>query len=218
MNCRTARGLFSLHIDKCLSYEEERALIQHLEECTTCAAEYKGVERTVGWVRDLPEIPPSETFLQDVLLAAKETRQAAAVPLTAGWRERIREFFAGLSWASSPLVAPAALILGLGVGLGGTMVAFHGLGGGGSAGPSLADAPLAVEQVEPQPPSGPFEDLVQEMLRRAESERTEEEATESVPDLEWGPPLDVDIRGQQVGASPETWRNGDAKRRVTVAF
>ena len=39
MNCRTARGLFSLHIDKCLSYEEERALellervgLEHLKD------------------------------------------------------------------------------------------------------------------------------------------------------------------------------------------
>lgn len=217
MNCRTARGLFSLRIDRCLSYEEERKLMQHLEECTTCAAEYKGVERTVGWVRDLPEIQPSETFLQDVILAAREAREAAAVPPTPGLRERIREFFAGLSWASSPLVAPAALVLGLGVGLGGTMIALNGFGDGAPDTPPMAGGTLT-EEVESLAPSGPFEDLVQEMLHRVESESTETEETENVPDLEWGPPLDADVQGRQVGTSTETWRDRGARRRATVVF
>ena len=123
MNCKAARSLFSLQIDKYLSYEEERKLMQHLEQCTNCAAEYKAVQRTVGLVRDLPEIAPSETFVQDVLLAARKARQTAATPPSPGIRERIRAFFASPSWAGSPLVAPAALVLGLAVGLSGTMLA-----------------------------------------------------------------------------------------------
>jgi hypothetical protein len=218
MNCRTARSLFSLHIDRYLSYEEERKRMQHLEDCTSCAAEYKGVERTVGWVRDLPEIAPSETFVQDVVLAAREARQRAEAPPTPGFGERIRAFLSSPSWARSPLVAPAALILGLAVGLGGTMLAFHGAGGGSPGDLTVAEPVGRLVGPTPPPPVGPFEDLVQQMLQRIESEDTEGEEIENVPDLEWGPPLNADITGRQVGTSSETRREREGGRRVTVVF
>jgi hypothetical protein len=100
------------------------------------------------------------------------------------------------------------------------MVALNVLDDGSSGEPALADQDHrpVVEEVEPAAPSGPFEDLVQEMLRRAELENTEAKETENVPDLEWGPPLDTDIEGRRVGTSPETWRERDGRSRVTVAF
>ena len=223
MNCRTARSLFSLHLDRYLSYEEERNLMQHLGQCTTCAAEYKGVEQTVRWVRDLPGMPASETFLQDVIVAAREARRVAGNPPAPRLRGRLREVFAWPSWFGSPLVAPAALALGLAVGLGGTMLVSHGPAEGPSAVQVVATSgDLAAEDdevIEAPPPSGPFEDLVQEMLRRAELEKTGPEEGEVLDeDLKWGPPVDAEVQGRQVGTSTESWRDRDAGRRVTVAF
>jgi hypothetical protein len=56
------------------------------------------------------------------------------------------------------------------------------------------------------------------MFRRVELESTEADEAEEVPDLEWGPPLDPDVHPQQVGTKPETWRERDSRRRVTVAY
>jgi hypothetical protein len=222
MNCRTARSLFSLHLDRYLSYEKERKLMKHLEECTACAAEIRGVEQTVGWVRDLPGIQPSETFLQDVVLAARRLKEADANIPVPGFKERLREFFARFSWTGSPLIAPAALVLGLAVGLGGTMLVSHGPGED-HPGLQVAATPEGLtvdhsEDAEALAPSGLFEDLVQEMLRRAELEQTETEEGGQVEDLEWGSPLDPDVQGRQVGTSAEDWRNRDTKPQVTVAY
>lgn len=227
MNCRTARKLFSLRIDKGLSYEKESKLIEHLEACPECASEYEGFEQAVAMVRELPDIPPSETFLEDVMQSVREAKAAETSPPPVGLRERLSEWFGGFAWSRSPVFAPAALILGLAVGLSGAMIVFNSSTEAPTfAGePAQSSGPVAgmasdsdINDIDTPAPSGRFEELVQDMLRRAETTESEDTEAQTVPDLEWGPPLQEEYLGRQVGTSTEDRRERDSRDRVIVAF
>jgi anti-sigma factor RsiW len=228
MNCKIARGLFSLRLDDGLSYEEQRRLSQHLDSCSNCMEEYRGLERTVGLLHSLPEIEASGTFLQDVLRAARQT-QGEGLPASSapGLWERFR------GWASSAVLDPAprwavaALALGLVVGISGSILVFHG-----------ARAPEVAQQVQslaiPHPetsvtaepaqvspssmPSGPFEDLVQEMLRRTESGSAGATDSSSTTSPEWGAGWDPAVHGQTVGQEPATTRGRGREGSVYIVF
>ena len=227
MNCKTARGLLSLRLDGGLSFGEERQLSQHLDGCRSCAEELRNLEQAVACVRNLPEIQPSEAFVRDVLQAVRGAREAASIARPT-LIERLRDRLAEILWTPSTRFAAAALVLGLTVGIGGSMLAFRPTDGVQTAeqipppaSTAVASSPanLAGGPIEAPAPSGPFEDLVQEMLRRVES--GDEEAADlpaEVPDLDWGSATSRDALGRQVGAESQTGRQRDPKARVTVAY
>lgn len=228
MNCKTARGLFSLRLDEELSYEEQRRLTQHLESCPGCMGEYSGLERTVGFLHDLPTIEAPGTFLQDVLRAARNLDGADAGPARApGVWERIRGWVSSGVGEPAPRWALAALSLGLVVGVSGSMMIFHRTQApvtaarteSVSAPQASAEAlalPAAVSSSEM--PSGPFEDLVQEMLRRAESTPSGAVDSSSTPNPEWGAGWDPGVRGQSVGYGPTVPTGRPREGSVSIVF
>jgi predicted anti-sigma-YlaC factor YlaD len=228
MNCKATRELFSLRLDGALSFQEVRSFQDHLAQCTACSEEFVGFERTVGLVRSLPEVAPPAEFVQNVLRAARQAK-APSAPMAPAWRERLSGIFETLVAAASPRAAVAALALGLIVGVGGSMVLFQ------SRAPRIETAATAADPSPVQtlpvsslarssspatattttsPPSGQFEDLVQEMLRRAGT--TEEVVEDSLPELEWGVSPDAGGMGRQVNAGSGSGSGRDG--RVTRVF
>lgn len=236
MNCKTARGLFSLHLDEGLSYEEQRILLRHLDACPDCAAEHRKLERTIGLVRNLPDVPAPDMFLQNVLRAARQAEPARAGTPARGIGERIRDFFAGLEWLSSPRVAPAALALGLIVGVTASVLILRsnrlpevaeraGQQVTAPLAPSVESgygtAPVAGSIVGPSSipvASGPFEDLIAQMMHRLDANSQETGDSTTAPELQWGPTRDAAGLGQQVGARPTVPGRGQAGGRVYVVF
>jgi hypothetical protein len=228
MNCKTARGLFSLRLDEGLSYDEQRRLTQHLDSCPRCLEEYRGVERTVGLLHDLPEIEASPTFLQDVLRAARNLHgEEASLARAPGIWERMRGRFSVGLLEPAPRWALAALTLGLIVGVSGSMMLFHRTPVPVSAErvetvstpratPVAAVPPAAVSPSEM--PSGPFEDLVQEMLRRAESAPSGGADSSSTPNPEWGAGWDPSVHGQAVGYGPTVPTGRAREGSVSIVF
>jgi anti-sigma factor RsiW len=233
MNCKNARGLFSLRLDAGLSYEEQRNLTQHLDACPGCAGEFRKLEQTVGLVRDLPEISAPDLFLQNVLRAAEEAERREERPAVRGFGERLREFFGGLEWLSSPRFAPAALALGLIVGVGASVVILRSNHPIEVAQQVAFSAPKATEPALPAAPasgsivgpssipvaSGPFEELIAQMMHRLDaSSPGVAEDTTGAGDLQWGPTRDAAGIGQQVGANPMMPRDYRRGGRVYVVF
>jgi anti-sigma factor RsiW len=234
MNCKTARGLFSLRLDEGLSYEEQRALTHHLDRCPGCAGELRKLERTVGLVRGLPEILPPDMFVQDVLRAARQVKGGAAIASSPSFGERLRDFVSGLEWLRSPRFAPAALALGLVVGVTASVLILHPhpaveiaqqlpASSPKTTGPAVAVAPTAAPIVGPASipvASGPFEELVAQMKDRLEADTpgVAEDTTGSM-NFQWGPTRDGAGIGQQVGAGPSSPTSGNRRGgRVYVVF
>ena len=232
MNCKTVRGLFSLCLDEGMCYEEQRAFVQHLNSCAACAGEYRKFERAIGLVRDLPQIPPPDMFLQNVVHAARETQRERQRPPVRSLGERIREFFGGLEWLGSPRVAPAALALGLVVGVAASV---YVLRPDTPVEVARVQTPAAVEGSTPTRPapstgdpivgpasvpvvSGPFEDLVDQMMVRLGTDSPGVTDTTDALNGQWGPTRDAAGVGQQVGAGPVTSRAGNRGGRVYVVF
>jgi anti-sigma factor RsiW len=225
MNCRTARGLFSLRLDDGLSYEEQRALSRHLDACAGCATEFRNLERTVGLVRDLPEIPAPDIFLQNVLRAARQAESGREAPPVRGFGERVREFFGGLEWLSSPRFAPAALALGLIVGVGGSVLILRSnhpvqLAQQIPSAAPAASAPGTIVGPSSIPvASGPFEELVAQMMHRLEANAPGVVGdTTGSDNLQWGPTRDAAGIGRQVDVSPTTQGGSRRGGRVYVVF
>jgi len=227
MNCRKARSLLSLRLDGCISYGEERRLSQHLESCASCSSEYSGLEQTVRAVRDLPEIPPRESFVEEVLEAVRYADQVPSLPRV-GLLDRMRIGVARLVSSPSPRFAAAALCLGLVVGIAGSMLAFRAPSGGVSTATTVTGGTSVVQTAEGQNridsedtplPSGPFDDLVEEMLLRLESEPSDaEQPSPEAPAIDWGSAVEVDAYGRQVTTGGQSGRGFDPKARITVAY
>lgn len=228
MNCKTARGLFSLRLDDGLSYEEQRRMTQHLDSCPRCMGEYHDLERTVGLLHDLPQIAAPSAFVQDVLRAARNLgSEEDALSTAPGVWDRMRGWISSRVLEPTPRWALAAATLGLIVGVSGSMMIFH-----------RSPVPVAAERVEsvsaPQAsvestntpaavspsemPSGPFEDLVQEMLGRVESTPTGEADSSSTPNPEWGAGWDPGVHGQAVGYGPTAPRGRAREGSVSIVF
>ena len=228
MNCKTARGLFSLRLDQGLSYEEQRRTTQHLDSCPRCLGEYRGLERTVNLLHDLPEVEASGTFLQDVLRAARNLHgEEASLARAPGIWERMRGWVSAGVLEPAPRWAFAALTLGLIVGVSGSMMMFHRTlvpvaderVETVSAPQASADAPVSPVAVSPgEMPSGPFEDLVQEMLHRAESTPSGSADSSSTPNPEWGAGWDPGVHGQSVGYGPTVSRGRVREGSVSIVF
>jgi len=228
MNCKTARDLFSLRIDEGLSYEEQRRMTQHLDSCPRCMDEYRGLERTVRLLHSLPEVEAPGTFVQDVLRAARQSRggEPSVATIPGAWG-RMRGWVSSLVLESTPRWAIAALTLGLVVGVGGSMMIFHRsplpevAQRAEIATPSVqeaesSDAPAAVSPSAM--PSGPFEDLVQEMLRRVESTPAIATDSSSTPNPDWGAGWDPGVRGQAVDFGPVAPRGRAREGSVSIVF
>lgn len=222
MNCKTARLGFSLRLDGGLSYEETRAFQDHLRCCPACTREYAAFQRTVDFVRSLPEVPAPPTFVQDVVRAARMAQSAdkPALPRVS-WLQQMGDRLGGFAWIGSPRFAVAAASLGLILGVGGSMLLFRAPASTAERGERAPATNLARAIGEPSiegsagslnpserstagataPPSGPFEDLVQQMLVRAETSQ-DAAAVDSLPqqELDWGLSPDAGSMGRQVNA------------------
>lgn len=235
MNCKTARDLFSLRLDEGLSFEEQRLLTLHLDACPDCAVQFRKLERTVGLIQELPEVAPPDMFLQNVLRAARQVDRARQPLEVRGVGERLREFFAGPEWLRSPRVALAGLALGLVVGVTASVAILHrehpvdvaqqtsSPAARETEAPATAGAPATGSIVGPSSvpvASGPFEDLVAQMMRRLDSSAPQEtlgdSATTQPP--QWGPTRDAAGIGQQVGAGPAMPGANRHGGRVYVVF
>ncbi len=232
MNCKTARGFFSLHLDGGLSFEEQSRLDLHLERCLDCARELTRVRKTVEMLRQLPEVPVSPNFVQDVVRAA---RQAKGAPQVApSFWERLRERVASFDWDPSPRLALAGaslLVLGVVVGVGGGLLLFGGHGSPGtnpvvvthtaeqipSSGPSFVNMTGTVG-TGGQSASGPFEDLIQQMMHRMDTAAANAGDTTTAPPLDWRSARVAGPVGQPVAASPTVQRDGQRGGGVYIDF
>jgi len=238
MNCKSARKRFSLRIDGDMSFEEQRRLAEHLESCPTCDASFRSFERTVSLVRGLPPVDVPDTFVQDVLLSVRQARAAQVAPPRAGFRERLDAFFERFTWVtSSPRLAPAALVLGVGVGLFGAFVVLRP-----AAQPVVAQrgAPAAEARVQPsgsaptdammasgagvapstpsEVPSQPLKDLIRDLVAREEA-NPPATADSAAPDLDWGTATVPDLSRQVTTQRPSTTaRDPDRSGRVSIVF
>lgn len=223
MKCRKARNLLSQNLDGRLSFEEERQLRQHMESCAACAAEYKGLRTTVDLVRALPQFKPQERFVEDLLERVRGLDEQGVAASGPSLWERIQTRLFPPGWSLSPQFAAAAVVVGLVVGIGGMMIIYQSPGGAARGGSSPAIATTAGstdgrEGVAPAP-AREFEDLVDEMLRRAEATQAEElEGPEGPPSLDWGSAYDADAMGRQVGSGSQRETDRSDKERVTVVF
>ncbi len=231
MNCRHAKGLFSPSLDAVLSFEERRKLDAHLERCPACRGEFAKLERTVAWVRDLPELAADEGFVDRVLLAARQARASqASLPPEPGLWERVRAGISELGWSPSPRVAIAALALGLIVGVTGSMLVIHrpSSSTGTSTTAQLgSDAPLETESpaaamrspVAETPVPGSIGDLVDEMVRRMEGVGASAADSAETQALDWTPTRDPGATGRVVGSEPTAPGEGRGRgNRVYIVF
>lgn len=231
MNCRSVRGLFSPSLDAALSFEERRRLESHLKTCPSCQTEYSKLCRTVGWVRDLPQIAPDSGFVERVLAAARQSESrkeyAASEP---GFWDRLRAGVAELGWSISPRVAIGAVALGLVVGVTGSMLVLRGpeqVGLGPTASnveqvptetpasgtPSVAGAPSET------PVPGSISDLVDEMVRRMETDARASGDSSVTSDPDWTPTQGPGAGGRVVGTEPPaSGQNQERGGRVYIVF
>lgn len=103
MNCGEARELFSPYLDGQVSGAQMRAVGRHIEECSRCGREYRGLQRTQQLLAELgPRKAPSDLALklrvaisrevaharrprfQGVLVRFENALNALLVPATAG--------------------------------------------------------------------------------------------------------------------------------------
>jgi len=230
MNCKATRGLFSLHIDRGLSYADQGEVDHHLEACPDCALEYRRLKRTVEMVRDLPEVSPTPSFVQDVLCAARvASGSPVAEPAPTFW-EMLRESISSIGWEPSSRLAiagAALLVLGIGVGIGGGVLIFRDHSVGEPIGrpivqvmpaaPAVSD-PSTAAVAATRAASGPFEDLVQQMMRRLETNTASVTDTASVPALDWRSSRIPGPVGQPVDANPLGRRYRQGGGRVYIDF
>jgi len=235
MKCKTARELFSLRLDEGLSFEEQRRLTLHLDACPDCAGQFRKLERTVGLVRELPEVAPPDMFLQNVLRAARQAERTRQPLEVQSFGERVREFFAGPEWLRSPRVALAGLALGLVVGVTASVAILHRDHPVEVAQQTSSPASRATETLAPANAStpgsivgpssvpvasGPFEDLIAQMMRRLDSNNPQETLGDSATTQQpqWGPTRDAAGIGHQVGAGPASPGASRRGGRVYVVF
>jgi predicted anti-sigma-YlaC factor YlaD len=66
MDCQTAHDHLSAYLDHTLTMPTRELLDTHLGECPQCRRELRQLQTVIAWVRDLPTIQPSPTFLPQV--------------------------------------------------------------------------------------------------------------------------------------------------------
>lgn len=66
MDCRTVHDHLSAYLDRDLPLQTWEQLDTHLRRCARCRREFTQLQTVAAWVRDLPRIEPSPTFLQQV--------------------------------------------------------------------------------------------------------------------------------------------------------
>lgn len=77
MQCREIKKIISLYLDDCLSWEETKAVKQHLKNCTRCRQEFSSFEKVIRTIKLLNEISIPEDFqrkLHQKLNAIKRKR------------------------------------------------------------------------------------------------------------------------------------------------
>jgi len=99
MDCRIVHDHLSTYLDHVLPLQTRALLDQHFEACPQCCAAVAQLQTVTAWVRDLPRIEPSSTFLQQVCERVERLPHRSRVG-----------FFRRLAGAL-PLQAAAALVL-----------------------------------------------------------------------------------------------------------
>jgi len=119
MKCSSARGLFSAHLDRDLSFEEEGRLSEHLERCPACAAELASMEKVTNLLQTLTPIEPGPDFYDGVRRRIREAdarTEAGEVLLGVGPTELVRRWLA-TAWLRPALGAALGLCAGILVGV-----------------------------------------------------------------------------------------------------
>jgi hypothetical protein len=75
MDCRTVHEQLSAYVDGDLPAPMREALDRHFAQCPACQRTCVELQTVIAWVRDLPSIAPSPTFLHQV--TAQVERRAA---------------------------------------------------------------------------------------------------------------------------------------------
>lgn len=103
-NCKDLRELLSPYIEGELTEEDTRALELHLEECPACLKELDLIRKTVGALRDMPQVPPPP----EIMAKVKEHlhRRRAWLPRWGEWFDLSR---------TGALARAAAVVIVLGV-------------------------------------------------------------------------------------------------------
>ena len=230
MNCKTARGLFSLRLDDGLSYEEQR---RHDPTSRLMSPLHGGVSRTSRgpWAsftiypRSRLPAPSSRTSCaRRAIWEAKRTVVDSARHLGSDARLDLLED----PRADAPRWALAASTLGLVVGVSGSMMIFH-----------RSPVPVAAERVEVRlgassecrsprtlrPPSP--QARCRRVRSRTSSRRcsvawsrtpTGEADSSSTPNPEWGAGWDPGVHGQAVGYGPTVPRGRAREGSVSIVF
>ncbi len=105
MNCKTARGLFSLHLDEGLSYEEQRALTDISTPAPVAPRSSGSWSRPSVMVRDLPEIPPGRCSSRTCFGRPGRSRGARRSHRSE-LRRAVAGFRIGTGMASLPALCP----------------------------------------------------------------------------------------------------------------
>ncbi|MGE5653992.1 MAG: zf-HC2 domain-containing protein, partial [Bacillota bacterium] len=62
MDCRRARELLPSLVDNELSPSGRASLLEHLNQCQSCQAEWQSLRSVIRMVRSLPEVTPPSDF------------------------------------------------------------------------------------------------------------------------------------------------------------
>lgn len=212
MKCRAARELFDGRLDDGLSYAEQRLLKDHLQTCPACTAEFRRLSATVRLLRDLPEVEPSPTFLQDVLRMARQSEPALdrATIERAGWLSRMAASLRIPALGQSRPWAVAYIALGLAIGIGGSSVLKTWMRGPAVAvGTRAATSAAETTDGSTPLPASPFKDLVETMIAAETpnvAETPDSSGVQAPPDWRTDWSQLGGIQDQQVNASPSNRR------------
>lgn len=80
MDCRTAHDHLSAYLDHAVPAATREVLDDHLGACPRCRRELTQLQTVMAWVRDLPTIEPSPSFLQEVRERVEHISRRSPVP------------------------------------------------------------------------------------------------------------------------------------------
>ncbi len=168
MNCNAARGRFSAHLDKDLTFEEEALLREHLAQCRVCEQELVAMERMLAVLHNLPQVAPGSDFLAGVQqrIATTEDREPSRAARSSSLQNLWRP------WFRVPVLRPALAGVALGMlcgillatqtpqlaGLWGRQGA-QGVTAGQPAAERTAPAPVVPNMVSSESSTGPWSDV-----------------------------------------------------------
>ena len=101
MQCTEFEALLAEALDGQLEGAKLESFRQHRETCPVCGPLFAQAETGLNWLKAVPQVEPPANLVNRILAATTgaQGRVAAVVPVTPGWRERLR------GWVT-PVLAP----------------------------------------------------------------------------------------------------------------